>query len=332
MRISVIVPVRNEEKTIGLLLEGLLKQSRRPEEIVITDGGSTDTSASIINNYIQAGAPVRLIRSGPALPGRARNLAATMATGDWLAFIDAGVQPECSWLESLAGAAASDGKVQVIYGSFRPITDTLFKECAAMAYLPPPKEVDGAFIRPRSIASALMRREVWEAVGGFPEDLRSAEDLLFMNKVEEAGYRTGQAPEAMVHWNLQPDMGSTFRRFVVYARNNLRAGLGRHWQRPILKRYALLLLLALPIFVFGYWWLLITLMLWILMLSARGLVSIWRNRFYYPATAGRNLRRLLVLIPLIAVLDSAALVGSIQWLLSDRLGLAGGAVSVGHET
>ena len=44
-------------------------------------------------------------------------------------------------------------------------------------------------MRPRFIASALMRRRVWETVGGFPEHLRSAEDLLFMNQVDEANFR-----------------------------------------------------------------------------------------------------------------------------------------------
>ena len=39
-----------------------------------------------------------------------------------------------------------------------------------------------------------MRRQAWEAVGGFPENLRSAEDLLFMNKVEQAGFRAVRAP------------------------------------------------------------------------------------------------------------------------------------------
>jgi glycosyltransferase involved in cell wall biosynthesis len=42
MEISVVVPVRNEEKSIRHLLDGLLAQNRKPNEVVITDGGSTD--------------------------------------------------------------------------------------------------------------------------------------------------------------------------------------------------------------------------------------------------------------------------------------------------
>jgi hypothetical protein len=60
-------------------------------------------------------------------------------------------------------------------------------------------------------------------------------------------------------------------------------------------------------------------LLWLLMLISRGLVAIWRNRKCYPASIGRNLLRLGLLVPLIAVVDAAALVGSLQWFLKDRI-------------
>src|SRR3977135_2127666 len=92
MEISVIVPVRNEESSIGAPLESLLNQTLPPAEIVITDGGSTDATTAIIQKYIDSGAPVRLIRTTKALPGRATNLAAAHAAHEWLAFTDAGIK------------------------------------------------------------------------------------------------------------------------------------------------------------------------------------------------------------------------------------------------
>src|SRR5882762_5305941 len=120
MQISVIVPVRNEEGSIGGLLESLLNQTLSPSEIVITDGGSTDATTAIIQKYIDRGAPVRLIRTTKALPGRARNLAAARATNEWLAFTDAGIKPAKQWLESLAARASADSSVDVVYGSYAP--------------------------------------------------------------------------------------------------------------------------------------------------------------------------------------------------------------------
>lgn len=320
INISLIVPVRNEEQTIRALLDGVLAQTRPVDEIVITDGGSTDSTPQIIEEYIEHGAPVRLVRArGPSLPGRGRNLAAAAASNEWLAFTDAGIRPNRDWLESLARQIENDATVDVVYGTYEPITDNLFKECAAIAYVPPPVETHGGWVRPRSIVSALMRREVWRAVGGFPEHLRSAEDLLFMSRVEEAGYHVVRAPAAIVNWALQPNIRRTFKKFVTYSRHNMRAGLWKDWQAVIFKRYALILLTALPALFFDWRWLFVTFALWLSFLTLRALAALQRNRRSYPASGLRNTQRLAMLVPLIATLDAATIVGTIKWLVRDKL-------------
>ena len=317
MKVSVIVPVRDEEHSIRELLDSLLKQTRPPDEIVITDGGSVDATPQIIDEYIQQGAPVRLLRAGPALPGRGRNLGAAAAQFEWLAFTDAGIRLNRDWLETLVARAAQDAAVDIVYGSWEPVTDTFFKECAAIAYVPPPSPRDGIVARPRFIASTLLKREVWERVGGFPEDLRSAEDLLFMDRLEAAGYRAVFEPRAQVHWDLRPTLGATFKRFLVYSRNNIRAGLWRQWQATILFRYAMLLVLLVLALLVDPWWVLVLVGAWLLMLAARAVVSIRRNRQCYPASLFHNVLRGSLIVSLLAVLDVAAIAGSVQWLLFD---------------
>jgi glycosyltransferase involved in cell wall biosynthesis len=321
MKISVVIPVRNEAQSICTLLDSLLTQTLSPAEIVITDGGSTDMTPAIISEYIKRGAPIRLIYEGAALPGRGRNLAAAQAANEWIAFIDAGVRPDPTWLEMLARGTELQSDVDVVYGSYEPVTDTLFKRCSVMAYVPPPVEIEGRLARSGSVVSLLMKRSVWQSVGGFPEDLRSAEDLLFMNKVKQANFRIVNAPDALVHWQVQATPWLTFKRFVTYARNNIRAGLWRQWQAAIFRRYGLLLISALPVFWFGIRWFLITLLLWIAMLAARAAVAILRNRACYPGGIFENAIRLLVLAPLIAMLDAATIIGTLQWAVKDKLGL-----------
>lgn len=317
MKVSVVVPVRDEEHSIRELLDSLLHQTRPPDEIVITDGGSVDATPQIIEEYIQRGAPVRLIRAGAALPGRGRNLGAAAATCEWLGFTDAGIRLNNDWLETLVTRAAQDRSIDIVYGSWEPVTDTFFKECAAIAYVPPPTMREGIVVRPRFIASTLMRREAWAAVNGFPEDLRSAEDLVFMDRLESAGYRFVFEPRAQVHWNLRSTLGATFKRFLVYSRNNIRAGLWRQWQATILGRYAVLLVLLIIALVVDPRWAWAPVAVWLLMLAARAVVSIRRNRDCYPALFFRNVKRGLLVMLLLAVLDVAAIIGSIQWLLFD---------------
>jgi len=317
MKVSVVVPVRDEERSIRELLDSLLAQTRPPDEIVITDGGSTDATPQIIEDYIHRGAPVRLIRAGAALPGRGRNLGAAQANFEWLAFTDAGIRLANNWLEALVTKAEANTSMDVVYGSWEPVTDSFFKQCAAIAYVPPPALHDGKLVRPRSIASVLLRREAWRAVNGFPEDLRSAEDLIFMDRLEHSGYHIAYEPRAQVYWDLRPSLWSTFKRFLIYSRNNIRAGLFRQWQSTILFRYGVLAALLIAALIVAPAWAWFPIALWLLMLMARAAVSIRRNRFCYPASLFHNLLRGVTVMSLLAVLDAAAILGSIQWLVLD---------------
>lgn len=319
--ISVVIPALNEEDSIGGLLENLLSQTLKPAEIVITDGGSTDRTRDIVEEFVTSGAPVHLVRVTRSMPGRARNLAVKESRCDWIAFTDGGITLESVWLEALATKASESG-ADVVYGTYEPIVKSFFTECAAIAYVPPPFASDDGLVRPRSIVSALMRREAWEKVGGFPEELRSAEDLLFMNHVEQAGFAIARTAKARARWQIQPNLWRTFRRFVEYSRNNIRAGLFAEWQRTIFLYYALIAASTATVFVLGVRGLLVPVVVWWVFLLARAIRTLYRNRMSYPASLARNIARLALLVPIIATLDAAAFLGSLDWFLRDKLHLA----------
>src|SRR2546423_6474 len=179
-QVSVIIPVKNEETSIRQLLQTLIAQTYRPAEIVITDGGSTDRTREIIRAYqAKSPLPIVLVETDAALPGRGRNLAIARATHEWVACIDGGIVADADWLRELVACAEREPAAQIIYGRYAPRTDTYFTESAAVAYVPAG--------RTRFIASCLLRRAAWTAAGGFREDLRSGEDLLFFQHLARAG-------------------------------------------------------------------------------------------------------------------------------------------------
>jgi len=319
MKITVVVPVRNEEHSIRLLLQGLLEQTLAPAEIVIVDGGSTDATQQIVTEQSRQHSHVHLIRETDALPGKGRNVGAAFASNDWLAFIDAGVSPAKDWLARLAEAVISNPQADVVYGSWEPVTDTFFKECAAIAYgYVPTDKVDDRFIQSRAVFSSLLRRSVWLSVRGFSEELRSAEDLLFMKRIDDAGFKVSYAPQALVRWNMPPTLWRTFRRCVTYSRHNMLAGLWKQWQASVLARYVLLIIFAVILFGLTRWWPIVTVGLLLLMLSARAIVALWRNRFRYPGGVVRNSGRVLFLVPLLATLDAATISGVAAWLVMKK--------------
>ena len=324
--VSVVIPVKNEEKSIGQLLDALLTQTEPPTEIVVVDGGSIDRTVELIRKYIDRGCPVRLCQTKQALPGRGRNVGVNAASCDWIAFIDAGVLPCSDWLAQLRSSIK--GNTDIVYGSWEPVIEGVFDECAAIAYVQPPSQIDGRPMRHHFIASSLFKRDVLIALGGFPEHLRSAEDILLMNAADDRGYVVEYAPDAIVRWKLQQNLDGTFCRFRTYARHNIRAGLWSQWQGPIFRRYGFIALLALPAVLFGWLWLTAVGLVWLGQLAARSFVSLWRNRSAYSAPVAEQVVRIPFLMTIIGCLDAATIVGSFDWLVIDKLKLTTGVEDV----
>src|SRR5579872_609411 len=128
LKVSVVIPARNEERTIGALLDSLLRQTHPAAEIIVVDAGSADRTAQIVREYQEK--TIRLISIAPAFPGTARNAGVERAMSDDIAFTDAGIQLDPQWLERLCAARQQVPDSDVIFGSYQPLTPTFFARCA----------------------------------------------------------------------------------------------------------------------------------------------------------------------------------------------------------
>jgi glycosyltransferase involved in cell wall biosynthesis len=312
-RVSLVVPVRDEASSVDELLSGVAAQTLRPDEIIFVDGGSRDDTVARLRAACAGDHSIRVVEAGDATPGRGRNVGIAAARYDWLALTDAGTRPEPEWLARLVEVARRDPSTSVVYGNFEPFADTFFERCAALAYVPPKQERDGVLMRAPSIASALLRREAWRQVGGFP-DLRAAEDLMFMSKVERAGFKIAWSPRATVWWRLRPDFAGTFAKFTLYSLHNVRAGLARHWHYGVARQYAVALILVALAFAHSAWWLVVP----ALGLFARAARSIWRRREGRGVAWALNPAQFAVVLSIILTIDLATFVGWAQALMQRR--------------
>lgn len=85
--ISVVIPARNREQTVGYCLRSVLTQTYQNFEVIVVDDGSTDATENCVNKI---GDPrVRLISHEiPSGAQKARNTGIKAAKGDWIAFLD----------------------------------------------------------------------------------------------------------------------------------------------------------------------------------------------------------------------------------------------------
>ena len=171
----------NEEASLGRLLDRL-RLAPGVHEVVVSDGGSSDGTASLIRP------PHRLVLSEP---GRGQQLrtGAAAATGDAVLFLHADVLPPMDVAAQIS-AAISAGHVG---GNFRlryPDGGLLGRwlEWRAPFYR--------RKVRYYGDSGIFARRDAYDACGGFPH-VPIMEDVIFARRLESAG-RTAYLPGPMV--------------------------------------------------------------------------------------------------------------------------------------
>jgi glycosyltransferase involved in cell wall biosynthesis len=303
--VSVVVPLHNEARSIGPLLDSLAGMVRPPDEIVLVDAGSTDETGRIAEER-KAPCPVRVLRRGRLHPGEARNEGVDAARHEWIAFVDGGIRVSKEWLAELLEAARADGS-ELVFGSYEPVCDTRFKQSAAIAYLPAYRSWGG---RGPFVASMLVRKAAYRKIGGFPS-FRAAEDLIFIERAERSGLRRAHAPKAIVYWEFPGTLRSTFRRFSLYSFHNLVARRGSYWHWGVARQYLVVAGLTLastlsasPKLALGI------VPTW---LVARAAVAARRKRRSF-AFDTLSVPRIAGAIPILVTLDAATLVGALRWL------------------
>ena len=86
MKISVILPVFNEQKYIKKAIESVLNQSLDDFELIVINDGSTDSTLDIINGFDDD--RIKIINQTNQGPGASRNNALEIASGDYVMFLD----------------------------------------------------------------------------------------------------------------------------------------------------------------------------------------------------------------------------------------------------
>jgi len=257
MKVSVIATIYNERKSIIRLLDSLANQTRRPDEIVLCDGGSTDGTVEAIRAYAQRHPErlpnLRVIEAPGANISRGRNLAIAAAQGPIIAATDAGVRLEPTWLEKLVEPWARDPETLAVAGFFTPDAEGVFQIAMAATVLPLRDDIDPDRFLPSS-RSVAFTKEAWARAGGYPEWLDYCEDLLFDFAInaQQPDRPTGfvWAPNALVHFRPRESLRQFWTQYYRYARGDGKADL---WRKRHAIRYATYLV-ALPLLLGHAWW------------------------------------------------------------------------------
>ncbi|CAG0929310.1 Undecaprenyl-phosphate 4-deoxy-4-formamido-L-arabinose transferase [Thermoflexales bacterium] len=230
MKISLIVTVLNEARSLPALLDSIAAQVRRPDEVIICDGGSTDNTIELLRGERRF--PVRVIERPGCNIAQGRNAAIAATTGEVIASTDAGVRLDPQWLDRLV---AQDAILRhnVAAGFFLPDVHTPYEVAMGATVLPQLADVQPEKFLPSS-RSIAFTKAAWQAVGGYPEWLDYCEDLVFDFALLEKYRPFAFVPEALVYFKPRGSLRSFFRQYYLYARGDGKANL---WLKRHLIRY-----------------------------------------------------------------------------------------------
>jgi len=191
--ISVIIPAFNAEETIERAIRSVLRQGPSVVEVIVSDDGSTDGTTEIVEFCARHDPRVRLLRNAHTGPGSARNAGIDVASGEWLAFLDADDE-YASYTFTTILERVSDRDVGLVIFSILGVPGHVYAPVPAIARLEDrsfPGEGDRAtafmkeYVASKRLlvysqSNKLYRRRVIDAHGlRFPTRLPFGEDRLF---------------------------------------------------------------------------------------------------------------------------------------------------------
>ena len=198
--ISVIIPAYNAARYIREAVESALAQQGVDQEIIVIDDGSTDETPQILESF---GALIKSVHQTKAGGGAARNHAARLATGQWLAFLDA----DDLWLPHKLQrqlALVSD-EIGLIYSDCHNFGDTQRVDS---------RQSDGVDLHEGDVfeqlllnnfitlSTVMMRKSWFDKLGGFRENFALAEDWdLWLRYAAEAPVRLCPEPLTRYRWH-----------------------------------------------------------------------------------------------------------------------------------
>jgi glycosyltransferase involved in cell wall biosynthesis len=255
-KVSLVLTVLNENTSIKRLMEALAGQSKKPDEIIFIDAGSTDGTIDRIRKVQEENRRIRLLVEPGANRSRGRNVGIERAHGPIIALTDGGCRPKKDWLKKLT-AAFTNKEVDVVGGFYLPEGDSLIQKALSVYTCAGKHQLHAKTFLPASRSMAF-RKPIWRKVGGFPEELTTCEDRVFVERLRDAGAKFATAPRAIVYWEQKKTWKEAFLQLYGYAKGDMEAQyfphvlrIGLVWLRYLLAgsfllSFPLLLLFFLP--------------------------------------------------------------------------------------
>ena len=203
--ISLIIPTLNAGNTILGLLNSIYHQTQVPDEILIADSQSDDSTLDILKSFPDL--RIVTIKRSEFNHGKTRDLMAKRSDGDIIIFMTQDAIPADQNAFRNLTRPLNDQRIAVSYGRQIPRKDASPSEGLIRSFNYPEtshvyskKDIPAHGIKTFfcSDVFSAYRKSVYEDLGGFEYPIRTNEDMLFAAKALQSGYSVAYAADARV--------------------------------------------------------------------------------------------------------------------------------------
>ncbi len=230
IKVSVIVPCYNAEKSVEACLKGLLSQEYANFEIIVVDDNSQDGTTEVLKRI----SGIKVIKNnenhGPAY---SRNVAIKESTGDILLLIDSDSVVEQKDLIQKHVLAHKDPAHHIIGGGVKGFGAGVVARADNYSHwflnIPYSNDKVGTHIVTNNMS---IKREVFESQGGFNEALRTGEDTDFCERARKAGYNIALKTDAVIMHHDREKLDDFLNNFYLVGKDRVpvrRLSKHRYW-------------------------------------------------------------------------------------------------------
>ncbi len=231
--VTAMIVVRNEEKYIKTSFESLLHQDFQEDkyEILIIDGESTDNTMKIVNSIIEkynGKTPIRLFKNEKKLLAAGWNLGIKEARGKYVVRIDAHAKASKDFLKkNLETIKTLPEDVACVGGKLTSISlDEGDKTIGKV--LSSPFGIGNSKFRysdkaqyTDTVAFGMYKKNVFEIVGEFDEELERNQDNNMHNRIRKAGYKFYFNPEIKSNYYVRNSLKKMLKQGFLNGKWNI---------------------------------------------------------------------------------------------------------------
>jgi glycosyltransferase involved in cell wall biosynthesis len=216
--VSIILPAYNEEKYVGEVLTCLIKVMQTSDvanEIIVVDNGSSDSTKSIVSTF-----PVKLVNCDIKGAAACRNLGVTHALFDKIAFLDSDCLVGLDWIENIVLNLAKENNAA--YGG--PCTSPKNGSWVEKAWAPEEIITDSYGESLLAGCNFSVRKENFFALGGFKEELLTAEDDDLSRRINNSEFKCiRDTKQAVVHLGYPKTLKESFKKVLWHGTTQFKA-------------------------------------------------------------------------------------------------------------